>query len=34
MGFVNAVAFIANREDHHPDLEVGYNYSPHALVDA
>lgn len=26
MGFVNAVAFIANREDHHPDLEVGYNY--------
>lgn len=26
MGFVNAVAWIANREDHHPDLEVGYNY--------
>lgn len=25
VGFVNAVAFIANREDHHPDLEVGYN---------
>ena len=25
MAFVNAVAFIANREDHHPDLEVGYN---------
>ena len=24
MGFVNAVAFVANREDHHPDLEVGY----------
>src|SRR5215212_8218464 len=24
MGFVNAVAWIANREDHHPDLEVGY----------
>jgi 4a-hydroxytetrahydrobiopterin dehydratase len=23
--FVNAVAWIANREDHHPDLEVGYN---------
>jgi 4a-hydroxytetrahydrobiopterin dehydratase len=22
---VNAVAFIAHREDHHPDLEVGYN---------
>lgn len=26
MGFVNAVAYIANTEDHHPDLEVGYNY--------
>jgi len=26
MGFVNAVAYIANSEDHHPDLEVGYNY--------
>ena len=26
MGFVNAVAWIANTEDHHPDLEVGYNY--------
>jgi 4a-hydroxytetrahydrobiopterin dehydratase len=25
MGFVNAVAYIANREDHHPDMEVGYN---------
>lgn len=25
MTFVNALAFIANREDHHPDLEVGYN---------
>jgi 4a-hydroxytetrahydrobiopterin dehydratase len=25
MAFVNAVAFIAHREDHHPDLEVGYN---------
>lgn len=25
IGFVNAIAFIANREDHHPDLEVGYN---------
>ena len=36
MAFVNAVAFIANREDHHPDLEVGYNrcrvrYSTHAI---
>lgn len=26
MGFVNAVAWIANSEDHHPDLEVGYDY--------
>jgi 4a-hydroxytetrahydrobiopterin dehydratase len=26
MSFVNAVAHIANDEDHHPDLEVGYNY--------
>jgi len=26
MSFVNAVAHIANREDHHPDLSVGYNY--------
>jgi 4a-hydroxytetrahydrobiopterin dehydratase len=26
MAFVNAVAWIANREDHHPDLEIGYNY--------
>lgn len=25
IGFVNAIAYIANREDHHPDLEVGYN---------
>ena len=25
MAFVNAVAFIAHREDHHPDLTVGYN---------
>jgi 4a-hydroxytetrahydrobiopterin dehydratase len=25
MGFVNAVAWIANTEDHHPELEVGYN---------
>lgn len=24
MAFVNAVAFIAHREDHHPDLHVGY----------
>ncbi|MEO8460789.1 MAG: 4a-hydroxytetrahydrobiopterin dehydratase [Dokdonella sp.] len=34
MAFVNAVAWIAHREDHHPDLEVGYSkcrvrYSTH-----
>jgi 4a-hydroxytetrahydrobiopterin dehydratase len=26
MSFVNALAHIANVEDHHPDLEVGYGY--------
>ncbi len=26
MSFVNAIAHIANLEDHHPDLEVGYDY--------
>jgi 4a-hydroxytetrahydrobiopterin dehydratase len=26
MSFVNAVAHIANLEDHHPDLQVGYDY--------
>lgn len=26
MAFVNAVAFMANRENHHPDLMIGYNY--------
>ncbi len=26
MGFANAVAWIANAEDHHPDLEIGYDY--------
>jgi len=36
MAFVNALAWIANVENHHPDLEVGYNYchvrfSTHAL---
>lgn len=36
MAFVNAVAWIANREDHHPDLAVGYrscqvSYSTHAI---
>jgi len=35
MAFVNALAWIAHGEDHHPDLEVGYNrclvrYSTHA----
>lgn len=34
MAFVNAIASVAHREDHHPDLEVGYNrclvrYSTH-----
>jgi 4a-hydroxytetrahydrobiopterin dehydratase len=29
MGFVNALAWMANNEGHHPDLEVGYN---HCLV--
>ena len=36
MSFVNALAHIANVEDHHPDLEVGYgycriSYSTHAI---
>ena len=36
MAFVNAVAWIAHQEDHHPDLAVGYNqcrvrYSTHAI---
>ena len=36
MAFVNAVAWIAHREDHHPDLEVAYGrcrvrYSTHAI---
>lgn len=26
MSFVNAMAHIANAEDHHPDLRIGYNY--------
>ena len=25
LAFVNAVAWIAQRSDHHPELEVGYN---------
>jgi 4a-hydroxytetrahydrobiopterin dehydratase len=36
MAFVNAVAWVAHREDHHPDLEVSYKrcrvrYSTHAI---
>ena len=26
IAFVNALAWIAHTEDHHPDLEVGYNH--------
>jgi 4a-hydroxytetrahydrobiopterin dehydratase len=26
IGFVNALAWIANAEDHHPDLDVGYGH--------
>lgn len=26
MAFANAIAWIANQENHHPDLEIGYNY--------
>ncbi len=36
MSFANAVAWIANREGHHPTLEIGYDYckihfSTHAI---
>jgi 4a-hydroxytetrahydrobiopterin dehydratase len=36
MTFVNALAWISHREDHHPDLQVGYNkcrveYMTHAI---
>jgi len=36
MAFVNAIAWMANKENHHPDLEVGFNhckvnYSTHAI---
>jgi 4a-hydroxytetrahydrobiopterin dehydratase len=36
MAFVNAIAWMAHREDHHPDLEVGYKtclvrYATHAI---
>lgn len=36
MAFVNAVAWLSHREDHHPDMEVGYKqcrvkYTTHAI---
>ena len=36
MAFVNAVAWLSHREDHHPDLKVGYRqcrveYTTHAI---
>ena len=36
LAFVNALAFMVHREDHHPDLYVGYNrcevrYSTHSV---
>ncbi len=36
MAFVNALAWIAHQQDHHPDLEVGYKhclvrYSTHSI---
>jgi 4a-hydroxytetrahydrobiopterin dehydratase len=36
LAFVNALAWISHREDHHPDLSVGYNtcrvaYVTHAI---
>ncbi len=36
ISFVNALAYIANAEDHHPDLRVGYNtcevtFSTHSI---
>jgi 4a-hydroxytetrahydrobiopterin dehydratase len=36
MAFVNALAWVAHQEDHHPDLEVGYNrcvvhFSTHSI---
>ncbi len=36
MAFVNTVAWVSHREDHHPDMTVGYNkcrveYSTHAI---
>lgn len=26
MAFVNALAWVAHRQDHHPDLDVGYDH--------
>ncbi len=26
LGFINAVGFMANHEDHHPDMEAGYGH--------
>ncbi len=34
MSFVNALAHIANIEDHHPDLQLGYNYCHVTYLDA
>ena len=36
MAFVNAAAYVAHQEDHHPDILVGYNtcavtYTTHAI---
>lgn len=36
IAFVNATAWVSHREDHHPDLEVGFNkctvkYSTHSV---
>ncbi len=36
IAFVNALAWVAHQQDHHPDLEVGYNrcvvhYSTHSV---
>jgi len=36
MAFVNAVAWMAHQENHHPDMEISYNhvlirYSTHAI---
>lgn len=36
MAFVNAVAWVSHREDHHPDMTVSYNrcevtYTTHAI---